>query len=136
MKENNISELPIELARDYEMLCKWWEKRRFPCPPKEVLAPTGLLIFYGKDPICAGFLMKTDTTVASIGNLISDVDLPGVHRKEALGYLLDRLVDLASQSGYTIIAAATNLERLMQRYRSMGFTETDTDVSQFAGRIA
>lgn len=130
MSETDITDRPVEVKKDYDLLLSWWKKRNFTAPPKEWLSPLGLMVFVGNKPVCAGFLFKTDSNVCSIGNLVSDPSVPGIFRDKALDYLLVRLQTIAKDSGFTVVCAATNLERLVQRYKRLGFMVTDEGITQ------
>ena len=134
MSETAITDKAINLKEDYALLTHWWNLRQYTPPPKEWLSPLGLMVFVGNKPICAGFLFKTDGAVCSIGNLVSDPKAPGIFRDKALDYLLTRLQTIAKASGFSVVCAATNLERLVQRYKRLGFFSTDEGVTQL-GRI-
>ncbi len=124
-------------ARAHMAIIKiWFEDRGFPVPNPRYLPPTGYLVTAHGYPVCAGFLFKTDAKIASISHLISDFDAAFEIRSEALDFLLDRLEKDATLAGFEILSCATNLDRLMGRFKNLGFNKMDENVSHFGKEIS
>lgn len=106
-----------------------------PVPDSQFLPPTGIIITYSERPVCAGFLFKTDARIAIINHVVSNpakID-PG-KRSSAIDLLISTLVHAAYSSGFKMVTAASNKERLNKRYEKLGFVRTDTDEVHY-GRV-
>ena len=126
--------IPIIHERDYPLLKSWWEKRNFPPAIPRFLPPIGRLILNGDHPVCGGFLFRSDAGAAIIGNFVSNPDVSGKIRNEAIDLLIDVLTDEAKHAGFEMVCCSTNLPQLMERFEKHGFTKTDEGVANF-GRI-
>lgn len=123
-------------AMDYPTLEMWWKERGAGCPEEKNLPPTGFIVDspHGGS-VCAGFLFKTDANIAVIGHVVSS---PGYHEKslrsKAIDLLISKLISEAALSGFEIVTASSNVERLNKRYENLGFIKTDENETHY-GRI-
>lgn len=124
----------VELEKDFPMLKAWWEARQFPPANPQFMPPTGLVVMKAGQPVCAGFLFKSDANAAIIGNIVSDPGATGRDRHEALDQLIQALSYIAYREGFGMVCCSTNLPRLMGRFQENGFVKTDEGVSNF-GRM-
>lgn len=118
----------FDRGNDYALAASWWEKRHYLVAPMFMLPPNGLVVCDGDTPVAIGFLMRTDAGVAGPCHLVSNPDEPGEIRHQALDLLIQSLIERAKELGHRVICAETNLERLVERYKNLGFTVTDTGV--------
>lgn len=124
----------LNMETDFPLMCEWFREREFPAPVPEYLPPDGLMVLSDAQPICGGFLFKTNANIAIIGHLVSDKKVDFQTRSKALDYLLMSLQALAKKEKFELVVASTNLPRLMERFEKLGLTKTDESVSQF-GRV-
>lgn len=124
----------INLIQDYPLLKSWWETRKFPPANPAFMPPTGILVSCEGEPICAGFLFKSDANAAILGNIVSSPTAMGDLRHRALDALLETLVAIAKGEGFGMVCCSTDLPRLMKRFEKHGFAQTDEAVHHF-GRI-
>lgn len=124
----------VDLIKDYPLLKSWWEAREFPPANPRFMPPTGLMISSQGEPVCAGFLFKSDANAAIIGNIVSNPKATGEIRSLALDALLEALAGLAKSEGFGMVCCSTDLPRLMKRFEKHGFVNTDKAVSHF-GRV-
>jgi hypothetical protein len=82
------------------------------------LPPTGFVI----DRIAAGFLHKTDSGRAFLGDIITDPASEPKHRGAALDVLLEMLRAEARDCGYTALAGTPSKASLIARFRAHGYT--------------
>ena len=76
---------------DYdEILVKWWKDWGWEAPPKDFLpenGTSGLIVFDGDEPICAGFIYLTNSEVAWVDWIISSKTYnTKPNRKEAISF--------------------------------------------------
>ena len=112
---------------NYYLLASWWVRRGNPVPERELMAPTGRIVYYNDKPICAGFLFKTDAKIAVISHVVSNPDPMDKNvRGEALDLLIAHLIKEAHLGGFKMVSASSNLDRLNKRYEKLGFVKTDS----------
>lgn len=117
---------------DYEMYEMLLKKRGRAVMPLGFLPPTGVVIESNGLPIAFGFLTKTDTPIAAIGDFVTDQMAGGEARDNALFLLIKSLENKAKESGYSAVCASTNHNGLMQRYVKMNYMKADTGLSLFS----
>ena len=122
--------------KDYPRLAAWWTAQNCLIPDEEFLPPTGLIIERDDIPMCAGFLFKTDAKIAIMNHIVANPERvsSSVDRGLALRMLIAALMDEARECKMKMVTAASNIEKLNQRYLSMGFFKSDSNESHF-GRI-
>lgn len=119
---------------DWPVLTKFWTHRGLPAVPVEFLPPTGLVVrAEGGTLLCGGFLVKSDTKAASLAFICGNPKVECDLRSEALDLLIYSLVEIAKQSGFTSICAATNVPPLQKRYERLKFKKTDENVICYGG---
>ena len=120
---------------DYQILTDFWTQKGLPPVPPSFLPPTGLVVHQGRNLLCIGFLVKSDTAVACIGSVAANPKIPARLRSEALDFLLFSLSELAQKSGFKMVSVATNVPALQRRYERLGFKPTDTNVICYAAEV-
>ncbi len=123
---------PLVIKDDYPILAKFWADKGQPPVPENCLPPLGLVVEDEGVIYCGAFLLKSDTTIACIGYLSANPDLPKSVRSTAIDFLIPEMVRLAKENGYTMITAATRIDALKKRYERMGFQKTDENVTYYA----
>jgi hypothetical protein len=111
-------------SNDYGMLCEWWSFWRFAAPPQHALSTSGIIVFEGDIPVCAGFLYGTNSSFCLIEFIVSN---PNVKDKElrsnAMEYLINSLCDIGKQSGFYLVFSSLKNQNLINKYKDCGFTE-------------
>lgn len=114
----------------------WFKSRGVFEPEQKFISPTGFMVYSSGSPICAGFLSLTDNNVAMITNFISDEKCNKETRSQAVDFLIDRLVDLASSfKGIDLICASTNLTHVKDRFLNHDFHVMDDGYVNLGRRI-
>lgn len=111
---------------DYKELSKWWADWRFPPPPKETLpdnGTSGIMISKGQINICAGFLYKTNSTIAFCEYTVSNFKYKEKDRKEALRFLYETLEDIAKNEGYMLLFSTVKNQNLINDLKEFGWVE-------------
>lgn len=119
---------------NYELICKWWKKRNFPCPMLEHIPPTGFIVSLGTVQICAGFLCKTDSNTAIIWHLASNPDCDKELRQSSIDFLIRFMVDQAKSEHFSLVCFSTNIPKLGERVQKLGFMKFDENVTVY-GRV-
>lgn len=116
---------------DYdEILVNWWKDWGWDAPTKDFLPENGkggLIIFDGKDPICAGFIYMTNSGVAWVDWIISSKTYTDKNnRKEAIYLLIESLTLIAKNSGAKYSYALIKHKGLIKTYEESGYTQADS----------
>lgn len=116
---------------DYdEILVGWWKDWRWPSPPPKDFLPnngtSGIIVFDGETPVCAGFLYHTNSNVAWINWIVSNFQYKDRDkRKEALSLLIDTLTNAAKNMGCKYAYSLTNNKHLTGVYNGIGYVNGD-----------
>lgn len=121
----------IELDKDYDVISSWWKSYKFPVIPREALPKNGFII----DETCAGFIYSTDSSISWLEFVVANPSLSKEERKQGLQKLLLGLTGLAKELGYSIIFSSVNHSSLMERYKEVGFEQSDTNMTNFIRRL-
>ena len=106
----------IDLNTDYELLCSWWNKRNFPCMPKEALTDYGYMVSSGDNDIAAVWLYPIITSkLCWFGFFISNKDVAPEIRNEAMDYLISGVENKARDMGYDMIMTVSGNEKVQKR---------------------
>ena len=97
--------------------------------PLTFLPQTGVAYLFEGKPVAFGFLTKTDTPIAAICDLVTDPEaLPEV-RDRALRAMIQDLELKAKAFGFVAVSACANHRGLIDRYKKMGYNETDKELT-------
>lgn len=111
--------LKIFNKNDYEEIKSWYLKRNLEVIRLDCLPETGFIV----PNICAGFLYKTNGKMGLIENFISNPDIEGKYRNEALNLISEALLKEAKDSGILYIISTTNKDSILDRSLSFGFKD-------------
>lgn len=116
---------------DYEdILLKWWEDWGWEAPQKDFLPDNGkggLIIFDGEEPICAGFMYATNSSVTWVDWIVSSKTYrKKPHRKDAIKLLIESLTNVCKNSGAKYAYALIKNNGLIETYKNIGYTEGDS----------
>lgn len=127
----------IELEKHFKILKEWWLERGAEVPFKEFFPKTGFIISGDNGVrICAGFLFKTDGNIAIINHIVSNpLPMEKKVRDQAMDLIIEALVSEAMSCDFKLVTAASNVEKLNERYEKHGFIKSDTNETHFGRRI-
>lgn len=109
---------------DYGMLCEWWSFWRFQAPPQHALSTSGIIVFDGDIPVCAGFLYGTNSSFCLIEFIVSNPNVKDRElRSNAMKYLIDSLCEIGKQSGFSLVFSSLKNQNLINTYKDCGFIE-------------
>ena len=110
---------------DYEnILIGWWEDNNWTAPAKDSLPDNGnggVMITKDGVDICAGFLYKTNSSMAWCEYIIADKKYRKSDRGEAIEMLINVLSKIAKEEGFRLVFTTVKHPVLRQRYKKCGF---------------
>lgn len=112
---------------DYPLLKQWWEQYGWQPVSIDALPSTGYII----NNVCAGFLYKTDSSIAWLEWVVADKSADKELKTASLDMLIQVLIEDAKLSGYKTIFSSIQNESLMNRYLKHGFTKSDANMTNF-----
>lgn len=125
-----MTEIKFFEPSDYEEICSWRTGRELSSLELDLLPKFGLIA----PGVGAAFLYKTDSRVASIGQLVSNPKADKKIRYTTMNLIVEMLFQKAKLDGYKVVSCATNLDKLKERFCKLGFELTDKNIDMFARR--
>lgn len=117
---------------DYLTLVEWWIDQKWNnILLPEMLPKTGLI----EDGVCAMFLYKSDSSIAWIGFPIANPKSDKNVRNQALNDIINGLIELGKEDGYKQIFTTSNIPKLIDRYKNLGFGVGDENVLQLIKKV-
>jgi hypothetical protein len=104
-------------ARHYEVLCKWFHFYDLPPIDEDFLPPTGFVA----EGLAMGFLVRTDTKVATMEPLVSNGYAPLAERDAAMDAVVTALLAEAKGLGYRVVEGFSTIDAVIARGRRLGF---------------
>lgn len=126
----NLSAKKFEASLHLGFLNECLKKRGMKPTDLDFLPPTGYVVFYHTQPVCAGFMIKCDNKMAINTDLISDIDVPKLLRNDAVEYLRKTLYFDAKKDGIKLITVFTNIIKHELRLKSLGYIDIDKNLTQ------
>lgn len=117
----------------YPILMKWWQDWGFdPILPK-MLSENGIMIFNKEEPICAGWLFKTDSNTAIVGWNISS---KSKNRVGCVEKLIEELENLAKNLGFELLNYPASNPNLRNKLEKKGYGDfADKNITNYFKRI-
>ena len=113
------------------MLSQWWKGHDFPVAVDIGALPlTGLIIEEGDVALCAGWLYLSNSSIAWIGFVVGNPEIKAKSMYIAIKELMSGLVELAHESGFSIIYANFNKKGLLKPLADIGFLEAGKDYTE------
>lgn len=115
---------------DYnDILVPWWKDWGWTPPVKDFLPLNGLggiMIEWQGTPVCAGFVIQSDTKVAWVDWIVSSKTFrEKPHRRDALHLLVQTLTDVARERGNKYVYALIKNSPLVDVYLNNGYVKGD-----------
>lgn len=127
---------PVNLSKDWPVLEAFWRQKGYPQVDRSYLPPTGRVVVDSVGTLlCGGFLVKSDTSVATLAFVCGNPNISPDQRSEALDTLILELVELGIFLGFKVVGSATNIPALQARYERLGFAITDKNVKCYGGYV-
>ncbi len=120
---------------DYnDILTKWWDDWNWEAPQKDFLPDNGtggVIVLDGEEPICAGFIYVTNSSVAWVDWIVSSKTYrKKPQRKQAIELLLETLTNICKSSGYKYSYALIKHKGLIETYEQLGYIKGDSYTSE------
>lgn len=124
----------LSLLNDWPILHSFWCAKGFPPLDPSLLPATGLVAERADGVLlCGGFLVKSDTSLASLAFICGNPHIKKLERSQGLDAVILGLVDHAFKEGYQGVGMATHVPALQARYERLGFKLTDQNVKCYGG---
>ena len=125
---------------DYtDILVGWWADWKWVAPQIDFLpmdGTSGMIVYDGDTPVCAGFLYITNSKVCWVDWIISNKQYTNRrNRRDALLYLIDTLSNVAVSNGAKYIYALIKNPSLINKYEQLGFVKGDSYTSEMIKKI-
>jgi len=116
---------------DYEaILLKWWNDWGWSPPKREFLPQDGTggyIVYDGDTPVCAGFIYKTNSSVAWVDWVVSNKEYrKKPHRKQAIVFLVEQLTNVCRNIGAEWSYALIKHPLLINTYMELGYEKGDS----------
>lgn len=120
---------------DYDnVLVKWWKDWKWDAPQKDFLPDNGtggLMVLDDEEPVCAGFLYVTNSSVAWVDWIVSSKTYrKKPQRKEAIELLIETLTNVCERNEKKYIYALIKHSGLINTYEKFGYVKGDTYTSE------
>ena len=109
---------------DYEVICDWWAKWKWPIISKELLPQDGLggfMVEKNKKPIVAGFVYLTNSKGAWFDFIVSDPDYRENDRNEAVELLISGAEQFCVDLGIKTILHIGRNKGLIDKFNKLGW---------------
>lgn len=115
---------------DYDTLCKWWSKNRFPSPTRAMLPDNGLggvMVQVDGVDVCACFLYLTNSTICWIEYLVMDFDYKDRENREKIKEMaIGQLCIFAKEMGYEGVFTSLKKPQLIKNFEKIGFSKDNS----------
>jgi len=116
---------------DYDdILCEWWTLWGWTPPLRDFLpgnGTEGLIVYDNEEPVCAGFVYMTNSSVAWVDWIISSRTYnKKPNRKDAIRLLISSLTSLCKASGSKYCYALIKSPSLISVYEKEGYNKADS----------
>lgn len=101
----------------YPILEGWWEGWKQTPPGPETLPATGFVVA----DLAAGFLYRTDSSLALIESLVANPASRAEARDAALDAVVEAIAEAAQAAGFDILLAYSSVPAVLRRAQRRGF---------------
>ena len=111
--------------KDYDKLCQWWKFWRFGAPDRKYLPNNGkggIMVTNNGIDICCGFLYFTNSKIAWLEFIVSNPEYRENDRQEAIEYLIENLIAIASSKGFEAVFTSVKHPNLINTFKKVGFS--------------
>jgi hypothetical protein len=115
---------------DYPVLKDWWVRQGFGELPPEVLPQTGIIAEYQGVMIAAGFLYRSDSTIAWLEWVVANPDYHEANRTTAIDAVIAAAEAEAKAQGFKVLFTSSNKSNLVERLQRLSWSATDIGVTQ------
>ena len=120
---------------DYKTYSSWLDMRKRPIPAFKHLPAAGWIAHENGTDYAAGFISPINTDQCSIQHFASNPMAENDKRGPALEALLDAMIDIAKDRGFSFVAAAANKQKFLDRLSARKFVVYDTNITQMGRAV-
>ena len=122
-------------ANDYDdILVKWWNEWGLDAPDRDFLpddATSGMIVFDGDEPVCAGFIYTMNAKVTWVEWIISSRTYrKKPARKECLDLLIYTLTQVCKIKGAKYVFSNNNNKHLIEVFTNSGYIKGCTNSTE------
>jgi len=125
---------------DYDdVLVGWWKDWKWTPPVKDFLpldGRGGIMVEWDGIPVCAGFIIQTNSKVAMVEWVVSNKDFKEkAIRKDAMNLLIQTLTDVAKETGNTYTYTILKNPSLTNIYKNNGYLGHEQNITEMIKKI-
>ena len=123
------------IESDYdEILLGWWNDWNWEAPQKDFLPDDGqggLMVLDDEEPVCAGFIYVTNSSVAWVDWIVSSKTYrKKPQRQQAIELLIETLTNVCRRNEKKYIYALIKHKGLINTYEKFGYIKGDSYTSE------
>lgn len=115
--------------KDYAEIIRWVQDREYPFPDYALLPGIGFVAEQEGLMVAVGFLYRMGAGVAMISSLYSNPSVEKLSRQEAVNFVIQTLVGKAKDLKIKRVTVASNIDRIVDRFKDLGFLVGDKNVT-------
>lgn len=108
-------------ATDYKIAQKWWMQHNVAYLARHLLPNLGVVAVNNGDPVCMAWLYVTNSGLSQIAWLVSKPNLGPKVKLVAMFMVIDSLVSIAKNNGYTYIQIMSDSPGFTRASEMVGF---------------
>jgi hypothetical protein len=121
---------------DYPHAVGCWKTQGWPAIPLDLLPKTGVVVESDGVNLAYGWLYLTDSKMTIMEFIVGNPNVDWKLRDEAIHLVINKLIVEAKERGGRSIFSSVNHKRLMDRYKSHGFIQTDVNMTNFIRNLS
>lgn len=121
---------------DYIDAVTCWKQQEWPAIPLDLLPKTGIVVESDQSKLAFGWLYLTDSKMSILEFIVGNPNVSWQERDEAIHLVINALCLEAKGNGARSIFTSVNHPRLIERYKSQGFAETDRNMTNLIRNLS
>ena len=110
----------FDFNKDYDMIQEWWSHHKSFAPK-----PQHLVVEVEREPVCAGWVYRTDSTICVFEFVICDPLKDKETRNQALSKLIQTVKLWAKEQGFGLIYSSIGISSYIKRLVDEDFVIAD-----------
>lgn len=125
----------FEYSKHYAEVAAWWSQHKWPIIPPGMLPKLGIVVAKEGQNICAGWIYRTDSTIAWLEFIVVNPKAPLKTKSKALDLLIDTLTIHAKNMGYEAVFSSLRHKGLMKKMTKFGYAKADEAMTNMVRRF-
>ena len=110
----------------YEEIVRWWESHGWDAVPKELLPPSGFIVYDGDMMLSAGWLfMDAHVPLGMMEFIVANPDASPTQSYKAISKLVKHISELADSAGILAVYSSVKSSGLLKLYKKHNFMPQD-----------